>query len=366
MNGLYKDENEGYFAAANTKNGFKSYFDNIFSQDVCDRTYILKGGPGVGKSTFMKKLGKLSEESGFKVEYFYCSSDPSSLDGIIIKEKRIAVVDGTSPHAVEPKFAGARDIIIDLGRAWNTDKLLESRDKIIDLSNKKSRLYCDCYKYLECKNTMDGILYNLVCPYVLFDKLEKSSKRLAKSICRGKENSSKVSIRLTNAVSAFGKVRLSTFEDTADHCIFLKEPFAESRIPSLVMRQIFDCAKNSGCDIYVSYNPQNPDHIDALYFPETKISVSVFDEKLVAKCDRMLKKCKIVNCQRFVDMKKFSSLKPLRKFYSKISQNIEKQALECLDEAGKLHGELEQIYGKCTNYKQVEKISGEYFKKILQ
>lgn len=132
------------------------------------------------------------------------------------------------------------------------------------------------------------------------------------------------------------------------------------------MKQIFDCAKDFGCDIYVSFNPQNPDLIDALYFPENKVSVSVFDEKLVAKCDRELKRCKIVNCQRFVDMEKFSPLKPLRKFYSRISQNIEKQALECLYEAGQLHAELEQIYGKYTNYKQVEKISAEYFKKILQ
>ena len=89
MNSLYKDKNNGYFAAANTRGGFVSFFDKIFSEDECGRTYILKGGPGVGKSTFMKKLAKLSEDKGYTCEYFYCSSDPSSLDGIIIKEKRM-------------------------------------------------------------------------------------------------------------------------------------------------------------------------------------------------------------------------------------------------------------------------------------
>lgn len=367
MNDLYKDENETFFAAANTKDGFVSYFDEIFDDDVCNRKYILKGGPGVGKSTFMKKLGKAAKHAGYTVEYFYCSSDPDSLDGIIITEKKIAVIDGTSPHAVEPKYSGARDIIIDLGRAWNTDKLSEYRGKIMELSDKKSRLYGDCYKYLYCKSVMDGILYNLTLPYILFDKLEKSSARLAKGIFKGfqKKNASKIRTRLIGALSGLGKVRLTSFENSAEYCIFLKEPFASSRIPSLFLGALYDYAMALGCDIYVSFSPENPDLIDALYFPEAKTSISVFDEKTVAKCDRLLKKCKIINCERFIDMKAFSSLKPLRKFYCRLSENMQKQALDCLGEAGAIHSQLEEIYGKCTDYKVVESISAEYFKKIL-
>ena len=36
------------FAAANTKNGFVSFFDKTFCRDGISKIYILKGGPGCG------------------------------------------------------------------------------------------------------------------------------------------------------------------------------------------------------------------------------------------------------------------------------------------------------------------------------
>lgn len=44
------------FAGRNTAEGFFSYYDHIMPQEKAERIIILKGGPGVGKSTFMKKI----------------------------------------------------------------------------------------------------------------------------------------------------------------------------------------------------------------------------------------------------------------------------------------------------------------------
>ena len=367
MNLLYKEDGERYFAASNTKDGFVSYFDNIFSENQCDKIYILKGGPGCGKSTFMKKLGQKAEESGFSCEYFHCSSDPQSLDGIIIKEKRVAVIDGTSPHSAEPTLAGAREIIIDLGRSWDTDKLFERKSELENLSREKKKAYSECYNFLHVKNTMDNLVYNLVFPYILFDKLDKSTMRLCKSILKNtkKKDEGTVAIRISGAISSLGRIRLFTFEKNADLCIFLKEPYKNSRIAGIFMRSLADYARINKSDVCVSMNPENKNEIDALYFPESKISVSLYDENFVAECDRNFKKCKIVNCAKFIDMKAFSHLKPLRKFYSKLSDSMEKQALESVAKAGSIHAETEKIYRHCTSYKTVEKITTEYFKKIL-
>ena len=367
MNGLYKEDGEHYFAASNTKDGFVSYFDEVFSDADCDRVFILKGGPGVGKSTFMKKLGTLAGERGFTAEYFYCSSDPSSLDGIIIKEKRTAVIDGTSPHAAEPKLAGAREIIIDLGKGWDLQGLFERKDEISAIVQKKSLHYKECYNFLYSKSVMDELIYNLVFPHILFDKLDRSASRLSKSLIRPREQKKNAvsKTRLTCAFSSLGKIRLSTFEDMADFCVFLKEPFFSSRLPSLFLRTSYEYMKSLGAVSYVSRNPQNKNEIDALYFPDIGVSVSVYDEKLVANCDRSMKKCRIINCSRFLDTKALSTLRPLRKFYCHISQNMENHALECLKMAGEAHMNLEKIYRQCTNYKTVEKISDEYFNLIL-
>ena len=45
-----------YFACGNTAKGFHNFFRNNI--ELLTKIFILKGGPGTGKSTLMKKLGK--------------------------------------------------------------------------------------------------------------------------------------------------------------------------------------------------------------------------------------------------------------------------------------------------------------------
>ena len=106
--------NKHFLASANTCKGFKNNFNsiNISSNGF---TYILKGGPGTGKSTIMKRFGKSYEDKGYDVEYFYCSSDPESLDGVFIPKKNISIVDGTAPHITEATVPGIKEKIINVG-----------------------------------------------------------------------------------------------------------------------------------------------------------------------------------------------------------------------------------------------------------
>jgi len=45
-----------YFAAANGYDGFVSYFEKVFDAKDYTRLFILKGGPGTGKSSIMTHL----------------------------------------------------------------------------------------------------------------------------------------------------------------------------------------------------------------------------------------------------------------------------------------------------------------------
>lgn len=137
------------FASCNGYGGFRSYFDVIFNPKHYDYLVILKGGPGSGKSTFMKGLDK-KFQNGFFTERVLCSSDKSSLDGVIIKGngKSVAVIDGTAPHTQDPKFPGAVDEIVNLGEYWNSESLQRQRGKIIELSENKEMHYKNAYAYL--------------------------------------------------------------------------------------------------------------------------------------------------------------------------------------------------------------------------
>lgn len=85
------------FPGGNTAKGFYSYYDNIIGMDAT-RLFIIKGGPGVGKSSFMKKIANEMLERGYDIEFHQCSSDNNSVDGIVIPALKIAMIDGTAPH----------------------------------------------------------------------------------------------------------------------------------------------------------------------------------------------------------------------------------------------------------------------------
>ena len=103
-----------YFAAANGYDGFISYFDKVFDPRDFTKIYILKGGPGTGKSSLMRKILTIAEGHGAICEAILCSSDKDSLDGIICKngDKQIAVIDGTAPHERDTVLPGAVDELI--------------------------------------------------------------------------------------------------------------------------------------------------------------------------------------------------------------------------------------------------------------
>lgn len=92
---IKKDTQIKFFLGANTSRGFCSFFDELQCNDNW-QTYILKGGPGTGKSSGLKRIAK--EVGTAETEYIYCSSDPKSLDAVILHNKEVSIADGTSPH----------------------------------------------------------------------------------------------------------------------------------------------------------------------------------------------------------------------------------------------------------------------------
>ena len=134
-----------YFIGANTSAGFVNYTDEI----LCglDRVYIIKGGPGTGKSTLMKRFAAYAEERGHTVERYFCSSDSDSLDGVVLRDAGTGIIDGTAPHCADPKYPGAREEIVNIGRLWDTGLLRGRFDEIKTLCDRKSGLFATVYKY---------------------------------------------------------------------------------------------------------------------------------------------------------------------------------------------------------------------------
>ncbi len=137
------------FPGGNTSKGFYSYYNYIINQEDAKRIFILKGGPGVGKSTFMKKIAAEMLERGDDAEYMHCSSDNNSLDGLVIPRIGVALIDGTAPHVVDPKNPGVVDEIIHLGDFWNEAGMREHRQEVLQVNSEVGRIFTRAYRYLK-------------------------------------------------------------------------------------------------------------------------------------------------------------------------------------------------------------------------
>lgn len=150
-----------YFPGNNTPEGFFSYYRYIMGQREASKIICIKGGPGTGKSTFLKRVGALLAEAGEPVDFLHCSADENSLDGIIAVDKRAAIIDGTSPHVIDPITPGAVDSIINFGDFWNDRKIAGCKEDIIAGNEECSRWYKIAYNYLSAAkcacDSMSGI-----------------------------------------------------------------------------------------------------------------------------------------------------------------------------------------------------------------
>lgn len=89
-------------------------FIESLTQDSETR-YFIKGRPGTGKSTMLKKIALSARQRGYDIEVYHCGFDPDSLDMLIIRELGLSVFDSTPPHEYFPRRGG--DKIIDVYNA---------------------------------------------------------------------------------------------------------------------------------------------------------------------------------------------------------------------------------------------------------
>ncbi len=136
-----------FFLGANAREGFSSLYAYFPGTKDCF-LHIIKGGPGTGKSTFMKKIGEAAQERGLEVQTVLCSGDPQSLDGVCVPALRQAWVDGTAPHVCEPRSFGVDADYVNLGVFCRTPLPPSDRAEIERLSAAYRAQYHEAYRQL--------------------------------------------------------------------------------------------------------------------------------------------------------------------------------------------------------------------------
>lgn len=264
-----------YFPGNNTPQGFFSYYRYILRQREANRIICIKGGPGTGKSTFIKRIAEKFAELGEDIDYLHCSSDENSLDGIILKERKIALIDGTSPHTTDPITPGAVDKIVNLGEFWNEEGIAINKEEILDLNEESSRWYRIAYNYLNAAKSVYRSLEEIYCRAVEDSEIY----RVVADIVAREYSEYPISIRpgrqkkfFAGAITADGLVNyLGTLLESMEKVYIVSVP--EGYPNSTFMEILKEGAIYRGFDIETFYCSMGPEEkIEHLIVPQLSLA----------------------------------------------------------------------------------------------
>ncbi len=326
-----------YFAASNTECGFVSYFAENF-RERADRCYIIKGGPGTGKSRLMREMAVAAENAGGEVEYYYCSSDPASLDGLYVKmgSESFAVLDGTAPHAEDVGVAGVVDNILDLGRFWDAALLRERSGEISALGKKKSEAYASAYRALAAYGNLTRSADLLVESCTDLDAISEETAKIALSLPKERKLCSPLS-----AVGMKGRVAFDTFREGAKLALSV----ADSRGYGVSYLYFNHLVRSlGGCRV-------SPHHImtgryNGLTAGGVAVGESLFDSGE-----------KVIDIGEFVDRSLFLNVKDRVDSLRSLADGALCEAERCFREAGGAHMKIEEIFISAMDFAAKEEYS---------
>lgn len=334
-----------YFLAANGFSGFRCRFDSLLASNEIKRLYIIKGGSGVGKSTLMREVSAHFSDAGFEVEEILCSSDPSSLDGVVISSGTtlIVLIDGTAPHEYDMKYPAMRDSTIDLSKHIDEKAIEKKSESIVSLIKEKKKYYDFAYKYLHLAGKSYKILMDTTEPYIKIDEIKSLVKNLF-----GEERCKECTVhsRLYSAFSRNGLFYLDTGDSRFKKAYYFESGYRTQILFSYLVNEI----KKYRSDITIFPSPFSDNIIDGF---------SVNDEAIF----------------------KMSDIAPTYKtdcYFEKISikdddlistgERIFDMSISCatgaLSSAFENHIALEEIYGSSMDFKKNRNVTKNLIEKI--
>lgn len=352
-----------YFLGANSPSGFYSYFDQLIDLRSAQRVCILKGGPGTGKSSFMRRIAAAAAQKGIRTEHIYCSSDPSSYDALLLPELGFALLDGTSPHTVDPAYPGVVDEIIPLGSYWDRAKLLAHREEILDLSSRIGLSYKKTYRYLGAAGFLLRDTAGLLAPSLLPEKLAAYVGHFAKRYfgAAGKEGGSgRETRRFLSAITPEGLI--CHFDAFAAQCSTLIAVEDTLALAPRLMQALRDEALARGMDTVSYYCPMAPDSkIEHLFFPSLGLGL-VTSNHFHTYTGAFTRR---ISTRRFADLSVFEAARARVRFNRKCARCLLDGAVDSLREAKALHDMLELPYRAAMDFSAIDALAARLIQEVL-
>lgn len=350
------------FPGGNTSEGFFSYYQYLLEKGT-KRVFVIKGGPGVGKSTLMKKVGKKMLELGYDVELHHCSSDDHSLDGIAIIPAGIVMVDGTAPHIIDPKYPGGLDEIINMGDYWNVEAMQLNSTKIVATTNEVSRLFARAYRFLAAARSIaeDIIAMHKQCMdfaganriLALFERILAESTYSTESIdTNGHERHLFSSAYTPNGFIDFTDTILQDIQQI----YYLHGPMGSGK--TTLLRKIAYRAIEKGLDVEIYHTPLIPAKIGTVLIPALNLGVTSSEKFKTVHYETL-------DLSKYLNSTKLAAYQADIESDKQLLQELINSGIENIRRAKEEHDILEQYYVPNMDFSAAEDKYEEIMDRIL-
>ena len=342
------------FLGANSSEGFASLYKEFLGNY---RTIVIKGGPGSGKSGFMKKVAAKAVQQGYFTEYCYCSSDASSLDAIRIPEKNLCIVDGTLPHCIEPRFPGAQDEILYTGQFWDPEKLKSHKGEIVEFSEQIRSCFDRTYRYLSAAGKAAEDMRKSVRKKTDRAKMRKFAADMIRRKGKRTGKQGEIYPRFLSGITPQGLiVNRDTIYTLAETVYVLDDPY---RMGGEFLEAAIEAATDFGYDIYVFYDPLSPSVPEHLAVPAlgigfaTKNKIHSFEPQNAYR----------IHLSRFGEID--GEIKEQAHKGEELISLCLKEALRTLKKEKAYHDDLEEYYVEAMDFKKMNGFSTGFIHKLF-
>lgn len=338
-----------FLLGTTTPAGFKGYFAEL-GREPNMQLYLIKSGPGCGKSTMMKRLAQL--ERG-PVERIHCSSDPDSLDGVVFGRRCAAILDATAPHTLEPQAPGADEIVVSLYHTLDAAALRGHREEIRDLFQRNRSLRSRAARYIASAGSLLLDSRRAAACSTDFEKLRRYAKRLCARLMPRTGAAGSEKLRFLTAITPRGTLFYrDTVRALADRIIVFRDEYgAASRF---LMEQIRAEALARGYTIYTCPCAMHPeDKIDHILVPALGLAFLTDNSWHPAQFPGQ----QTVRCTRFVDGVNLANYRARLRFNRRAAEELIQQAVALMAQAKACHDELETYYRAAVDFDAVEAVT---------
>ncbi len=326
-----------FFLGANTPQGFVGFAQELYDAADDWRAYLIKSGPGTGKSSLMRRVYQRLSEMGIEAEVICCSSDPSSLDGVVFPQLRMCILDATAPHVVEPRFWGAVEQIVPLAVCVDEERLHEQAAEVIRATEENRALHARCRKYIHAAGALLKENRRIGAAATDEEKVRRLACRIARQEFGDKGAAGKLTHRFLSAVTPDGPVvfretlqalcpRIYTVED--DH----------GAAAALFLSEVARLAQKAGVGGIICPCPLAPeDGPEHLLFPS--IGVGFTTSNAFHKADFPV--FRRIHATRFEDTEQLRAKRQIASFNRRAARELLEQAQTLAAEAKAVHDRME-------------------------